>query len=76
MRVVDMVLAFPWILVAMAIAIVAGLGLTTVLAALVIVYSPAVARLARGSVLAERERDYVVAAQALGASTLVGDAPA
>ena len=44
MRVVDMVLAFPWILVAMAIAIVAGLGLTTVLAALVIVYSPAVAR--------------------------------
>jgi peptide/nickel transport system permease protein len=69
MRVVDMVLAFPWILVAMAIAIVAGLGLTTVLAALVIVYSPAVARLARGSVLAERERDYVLAAQALGAST-------
>jgi peptide/nickel transport system permease protein len=69
MRVVDMVVAFPWILVAMAIAIVAGLGLETVLAALVIVYSPMVARLTRGSVLAERERDYVVAAHGLGAST-------
>ena len=69
MRVVDMVVAFPWILVAMAIAIVAGLGLETVLSALVIVYSPMVARLTRGSVLAERERDYVMAAHALGAST-------
>jgi peptide/nickel transport system permease protein len=69
MRLVDIVLAFPWILVAMAIATIVGPGLNTVLIVLAIVYSPMVARLARGVVLAEREREYVAAARVVGAST-------
>jgi peptide/nickel transport system permease protein len=69
MRLIDIVLAFPWILVAMGIATIVGPGLTTVLIALAVVYSPMVARLSRGVVLGEREREYVVAARVVGAPT-------
>jgi peptide/nickel transport system permease protein len=71
MRVVDIMLAFPWILVAMGIATLIGPGLNTVVVALAIVYSPQVARLARAAVLAEREREYVLAARVVG--TRAGD---
>lgn len=69
MRPVDMLLSFPWILVAMAIATIAKPGFTTVLIALIVVYAPGVARLARSVVLSEREREYVEAARVAGAST-------
>jgi peptide/nickel transport system permease protein len=68
-RLVDVVLAFPWVLVAMAMAIVVGPGLKTVVLALLVVYSPMMIRLARGAILAERQRDYVTSAVASGAGT-------
>jgi peptide/nickel transport system permease protein len=69
MRPVDMLLSFPWILVAMGIATIAKPGLRTVLIALVIVYAPGVARLVRSVVFSEREREYIEAARVAGAST-------
>jgi peptide/nickel transport system permease protein len=66
MRVVDVVLAFPSILLAMAITAALGLGLRHAMLAMVLVWWPEFARLARGQVLAVKANDYVVAARALG----------
>jgi peptide/nickel transport system permease protein len=68
MRVVDALLAFPALLLTLAIVGVLGPGLGSVLAGLIAVVWADYARVARGSVLALREREYVLAAQALGAS--------
>jgi peptide/nickel transport system permease protein len=67
MRVMDGLMAFPSIL--LAIAIMASLGPRTenVIAALTVVYLPRIARLVRGQVLVVRELPYVEAAQASGA---------
>jgi peptide/nickel transport system permease protein len=68
MRVMDGFMAFPGIL--LAIAIMASLGPRTenVIAALTVVYLPRIARLVRGQVLVVRELLYVEAARAMGAS--------
>ena len=68
MRVMDGLMAFPSIL--LAIAIMASLGPRTenVIAALTVVYLPRIARLVRGQVLVVRELPYVEAALASGAS--------
>lgn len=68
MRVMDGLMAFPGIV--LAIALMASLGPSTlnVVIALGVVYSPRVARVVRGSVLVVRETLYVEAARALGAS--------
>ena len=68
MRVMDGFMAFPSIL--LAIAIMASLGPRTenVIAALTVVYLPRIARLVRGQVLVVREFMYVEAARAIGAS--------
>jgi peptide/nickel transport system permease protein len=66
MRVVDVVLAFPSILLAMAITAALGPGLRHAMLAIVLVSWPEFSRLMRGQVLAVRSNDYVVAAQALG----------
>jgi len=68
MRVVDVFLAFPVILLAIAIVAVRGPGLNNVLIALALVYWTAYARLARSVVLTLREEEYTWAARALGAS--------
>lgn len=68
MRVVDALLAFPALLLTLAIVGVLGPGLGSVLAGLIAVVWADYARMARGTVLALREREYVLAAQALGAS--------
>lgn len=68
MRVVDALLAFPALLLTLAIVGVLGPGLGSVLAGLIAVVWADYARIARGSVLALRDREYVLAAQALGAS--------
>jgi peptide/nickel transport system permease protein len=68
MRVVDIFLAFPVILLAIAIVAVRGPGLNNVLIALALVYWTAYARLARSVVLTLREEEYTWAARALGAS--------
>jgi peptide/nickel transport system permease protein len=67
MRVMDVVLAFPYILLAIAVVAILGPGLVNAMIAIGIVYVPHYARVARGSVLSVRSRDYVDAARALGA---------
>jgi peptide/nickel transport system permease protein len=69
MRVVDVVLAFPSILLAMAITAALGLGLKHAMLAMILVWWPEFARLMRGQVLATRANDYVASARALGAAT-------
>jgi peptide/nickel transport system permease protein len=68
MRVMDAVLSFPPLVLALALGAVLGAGLTGVLIALGVVYTPTFARLMRGQVLTVKARDYVEAARALGAS--------
>lgn len=68
MRVVDILLAFPTLILALAIAGMLGPGLGNVLIALVAVGWVNYARVARGLVLSVKEKDYVEAARALGIS--------
>ena len=67
MRLVDVLLAFPGLLLAIALVAVLGPGLSNVVLALTALGWTSFARLVRGQVLAEKGRDYVTAAQALGA---------
>ena len=68
MRGVDIVLAFPGFLLAIALAAILGPGLTDLVIALTAMGWTGYARLVRGEVLSLREREYVEAARALGAS--------
>ena len=68
-RLIDIVSALPTILLALAITAVLGTGLRNVLIAIVAASWPTYARVVRGSVLAEREKDYVESARAAGVST-------
>jgi peptide/nickel transport system permease protein len=68
MRVVDMFLAFPSLILAMAIAAALGPSIQNSMIALLIVWWPTYARVARGQALSIKNRDYVTAARALGAS--------
>jgi len=70
MRVMDVLLAFPSLLLAIAIVTVLGPGLINALLAIGIVSIPAYARVVRASVLSLREMDYVSATRALGGSNL------
>src|SRR5437879_9861602 len=65
MRVVDMVLAFPSLILAMAIAAALGPSIQNSMLAMLLVWWPPYARLARGQVLSLRNRDFVLAARAL-----------
>jgi len=66
MRVVDILLAFPGILLAIAFTAVLGPGLHHVILALCLIGWTGYARLVRGEILALREREFVQAARALG----------
>ncbi len=68
MRLTDMMLAFPALLLALLLAAMLGPGATTVVAALTLAGWPAMARTVRGEVLSLKEREFVVAARAQGAS--------
>lgn len=68
MRLMDVLLAFPGILLALAIVAVLGGSLTNVIIAVGIFSVPAFARVVRGSTLSVRKLEYVDAVQALGAS--------
>lgn len=68
MRLMDVMLAFPSILLAIAIVAVIGPGIDNVMIAVSIVLIPQFARLVRGQVLTVREMAYVEAARAMGAS--------
>ena len=67
MRVMDGIMAFPGIILAIALMASLGPSVVNVIVALGIVYVPRVARIVRGSVLVIRETPYVEAALALGA---------
>jgi len=66
MRLVDVLLAFPYLLLALIIVAALGPSLTNSMIAIGIVYTPQYARLIRGQVLAVRALDYVRAARAIG----------
>ncbi|MDQ7843463.1 MAG: ABC transporter permease [Armatimonadota bacterium] len=70
MRLIDILLAFPGMLLALAIASFLGPGLENVLVAVGIYSVPLYARVVRGSVLTLRTQEFVEAARALGASDL------
>lgn len=70
MRIVDVFLAFPGLILAVVIVAILGPGLVKVMIALALVSWPSYARLLRGEVLSVRERDFVEAARAVGASDL------
>jgi peptide/nickel transport system permease protein len=70
MRTMDVLLAFPSLLLAIAIVTVLGPGLQNALLAIGIVSIPAYARVVRASVLSVREMDYVSATRALGGDTI------
>jgi len=68
MRVMDGLLAFPLLVLALGVIAVLGPDLINAIIALAVVNVPGFARLVRGQVLSVRERDFVQAARALGAS--------
>ena len=70
MRIMDVILGFPSLLLAIAIVAVLGPGLRNALLAIAIVTLPAYARVMRASVLSIKELDYVAASRALGASRM------
>ncbi len=66
-RVMDVMFAFPTLILAIAVAAMLGPGLDNAALAIAVVYVPLFSRVARGPVIAEREKDHVVAALGLGA---------
>jgi len=67
MRLMDIILSFPYILLAIVIVAYLGPSLRNAMIAIGITYVPRFARIVRGSVLEECEKDYVTAARAVGA---------
>ncbi len=70
MRVMDILFAFPAVLLAITIMAILGRGIENAMIAIAIVYIPIFARVARGAVLSVRQREFVTAAGALGRSRL------
>ncbi len=68
-RLVDTVMAFPAIILALAVVSVFGAALRNVILALVVFLTPAAARVVRSQALAVKEMDYVLAARAMGATS-------
>ncbi|MFA1643525.1 ABC transporter permease [Chryseomicrobium imtechense] len=68
MQMMDILLAFPSLLLAIAIIAVLGVGLTNAMIAVAISVIPSYVRVVRGAVLSIREKEYIEAVQALGVS--------
>lgn len=68
MRIMDVLLAFPAILLALLIIAIVGPGTSTSVAAIAIVYTPIFARVVRGPALSLKQRDFVDAARTFGSS--------
>jgi len=66
MRLMDIMLAFPSLLLAIAVVSILGPGLMNMLYAIAFVSIPMYARIVRASVLSVKEQDYILAAQAIG----------
>ncbi len=70
MRIMDAILSFPIILLAIGIMAVLGAGFANLMIALGVVYTPRFARLVRSSVLSIREKEYIEAARVTGCSDI------
>jgi ABC-type dipeptide/oligopeptide/nickel transport system permease subunit len=70
MRIMDVVLAFPSLILAIAVVTVLGPGLINALLAISVVFIPHYARVARSGVLAVKEEDFVMADRALGVNSV------
>jgi dipeptide transport system permease protein len=70
MRLMDIILAFPSLLLALVLVAILGPGLTNGMIAIALVLQPHFVRLTRAAVMAEKSRDYVTAARLAGASPL------
>ena len=70
MRVMDVILAFPSLLLALVLVAILGPGLMNAMIAIALILQPHFVRLPRAAVLSEREREYVVSARVAGASRL------
>ena len=70
MRVMDIILAFPSLLLALVLVAVLGPGLTNAMIAIALVNQPHFVRLTRAAVMNERGKDYVVGSRVAGAGTL------
>ena len=70
MRVMDVILAFPSLLLALVLVAILGPGLTNAMIAIALVLQPHFARLTRAAVLSEKGKDYVTALRVAGASPL------
>ncbi|MGM9949722.1 MAG: ABC transporter permease [Lysinibacillus sp.] len=68
MRMLDVLFAFPTALLAIAVAAVIGAGLTTIMIAVAVVMLPYMTRVVYASTMSEKNKEYVEAAQVLGAS--------
>ena len=69
MRLMDIILAFPSLLLALVLVAILGPGLTNGMIAIALVLQPHFVRLTRAAVMSEKTRDYVTAARLAGAST-------
>jgi dipeptide transport system permease protein len=70
MRIMDVILAFPSLLLALVLVAILGPGLVNAMIAIAIVLQPHFARLTRAAVLAEKNREYVTAARVAGAGPI------
>jgi peptide/nickel transport system permease protein len=70
MRGTDLMLAFPTVILALVITAALGAGIRNAIIAIMVAWWPSYARLVRGLVLALRDREYVLAARAVGGSRL------
>jgi dipeptide transport system permease protein len=70
MRIMDIILAFPSLLLALVLVAILGPSLTNAMIAIAIVLQPHYVRLTRASVLSERQKDYVTSARVVGAGQM------
>ncbi|WP_458789552.1 ABC transporter permease subunit [Yoonia sp. MH D7] len=70
MRIMDIVLAFPSLLLALVLVAILGPSLTNAMIAIAIVLQPHYVRLTRASVLSERQKDYVTSARVAGSGVI------
>lgn len=70
MRLMDIILAFPSLLLALVLVAVLGPGLINAMIAIALVFQPHFVRLTRAAVMSEKTKDYVVAAKVAGAGNL------
>lgn len=70
MRIMDIILSFPSLILALVLVAILGPGLFNAMIAIALVLQPHFARLTRAAVMAEKNREYVIAARLAGASRL------